>query len=450
MRLDDLVTKLRDEHGIYLPQPVIDIYRGRLDNNPSTVLIAEAERFAVGLKDIVDSRPDIFFTLTTSNFTYAEIMCNEFDLYDNVKVLVADIYSYEFIDKKFDLIFASPVFGSRTLIEDSSFICRETEMVALENLSLHLNGGGNLLINLPGRITFASGRVGDLRNFIQSNYKIKEISSLPEGTFEFTGIKIYLLDIENSRPDEEDDITIRKYASGERKNRRSTITSLNVAEDTFVMLSELDAQGDWNIERVFAQQDEEFLKYNSSSIRKELLGNVADVFRGKAITQKVEAGTIAVINITNIGEYELNVETLDRIEEEERKVANYMLQEGDVLLPARGTAIRVCVFKKQEFPCIASSNVVVIRPNGKLLNSVYLKVFLDSPIGNKMINSFQQGASIMNISYKDLKSLEIPMPDIEKQMMIASEYIEQLEQYQNAIKDANEKWQKVLEKLQTY
>ena len=56
----------------------------------------------------------------------------------------------------------------------------------------------------------------------------------------------------------------------------------------------------------------------------------------------------------------------------------------------------------------------------------------------------------MNISYKDLKSLEIPMPDIEKQMMIASEYIEQLEQYQNAIKDANEKWQKVLEKLQTY
>ena len=47
MRLDDLVTKLRDEHGIYLPQPVIDIYRGRLDNKPATVLIGEAERFAV-------------------------------------------------------------------------------------------------------------------------------------------------------------------------------------------------------------------------------------------------------------------------------------------------------------------------------------------------------------------------------------------------------------------
>jgi hypothetical protein len=42
------------------------------------------------------------------------------------------------------------------------------------------------------------------------------------------------------------------------------------------------------------------------------------------------------------------------------------------------------VFHEQKYPCIASSNVIVIRPDPKMLDSTYLKIFLDSPIGNKI------------------------------------------------------------------
>jgi len=432
-----------------LPPVLIDVYMERFNKNPETVLLAEAERFVPYLQKMVDEHINTKFVLTTHNTSYAKIFEYLFEGYENIEILLTDIYQYEFISKRFDLILSCPAFGGRTLVDNKSFICREYDMVALENLSLHLSSGGELVIVLPGRITFASGKINDLRQFIQQNYTIREIAELPEGTMEYCGIKVYLLDIENTRPDD-DDIVIRRYVSGEKKTRRSPITSLKIADDTFVMLSELEEQADWSIDRIFSQQDEEYLNYQNSDVRKDLVGNVAQVFRGKSVSKKDPAGSIGVVNISNIGEYELDYEGLDHLEEEERKVANYLLQEGDVLLPARGTAIRTAVFHKQKYPCIASSNVIVIRPEAKTLDSTYLKIFLDSPIGNKLISGAQQGMTVMNISYKDLNILEIPIPVLEQQKIVAQEYTEELKRYKETVAAAAKRWTDALAKLQSF
>lgn len=432
-----------------LPEPIINVYKERFSKKPETVLIAEAEKFVPHLLGIVDENINSEFVLTTQNAIYAKTLEYVFAGYENVEILMADIYQYEFVNKRFDLIFSCPNFGGRTLAEDKTFMCRELDMVALENLLLHLNTGGRLVITLPGRITFASGKVNDLRQFIQTSYTIKEIAELPEGSLEFTGIKVYLLDIENTRPGD-DDITVRRYSAGKRKTRRSVVTSLEVADDTFVMLDELEEQGDWSIDRIFAQQDEEYLNFQKSGIRKELIGNVAQVFRGKAINKKDPAGNIGVVNISNIGDYEIDYESLDHLQEEERKIANYLLQEGDVLLPARGTAIRTAVFHEQTYPCIASSNVIVIRPDAKELNGYYLKIFLDSPIGNKLISGAQQGMTVMNISYKDLNVLEVPLPIMKKQQASVEEYLYELKQYKETIAAAEQRWDEVLKKLQIF
>ncbi len=432
-----------------LPAALIDVYEERFKKKPETVLVAEAEKFVPHLQDIVDENINFEFVLTTQNAIYAKALQYVFEDYDNVEVLLADIYQYEFVNKRFDLIFSCPNFGGRTLADDKNFMCREFDMVALENLSLHLNSGGRLVIVLPGRITFASGKINDLRQFIQTSYTIKEIAELPEGTLEYTGIKVYLLDIENTRPGD-DDIIVRRYSAGERKTRRAAVTSLNVSDDTFVMLDELEEQGDWSIDRIFAQQDEEYLNFQKSGIRKELIGNVAQVFRGKAVNKKDPAGSIGVVNISNIGEYEIEYEGLDHLQEEERKVANYLLQEGDVLLPARGTAIRTAVFHEQSYSCIASSNVIVIRPDPKKMDSVYLKIFLDSPVGNKMISGAQQGITVMNISYKDLNVLEVPLPDIKKQQTVVKEYTDELKKYRETVAAAERRWNETLSKLQTF
>ncbi len=432
-----------------LPEVLIRKFSTYITSDTEKVLIAEAEKFVPFLQWIVDEHINSEFTFTSQDVRYIGALEKVFKEYDNVKLVKASIYEYEFINQRFDLILASPIFGNRTLTEERTFICREYDMAALENLSYHLNSGGKMNIILPGRITFAAGKIADLRKFVQSNYTIKEIAELPEGVLECTGIKTYLLNIENTRP-EDDDVIIRRYSAGERKSKRAAVTELNIQDDTFVMLSELEQQGDWSIDRIFAQQDDEYLNYQNSGIRKDFLGNVAQVFRGKSVTKKIGNGVIGVINISNIGEYEIDYENLDMIDEDERKVSNYILQDGDVLLPGRGTAIRTSVFHEQSFPCIAHSNIIIIRPDEKKLNGIYLKVFLDSPLGNKLISSAQQGTSIMNISYKDLAALEIPVPPMDEQKKVVEEYKKELKKYMNTVSEAEKRWQGVLAKLQSF
>lgn len=431
-----------------LPPVLVDVFAERFSISPETVLIAEAEKFVPCLQRMVDSNLASNFVLTTQDAAFELALRSVFAGYDNVEVIRTDIYRYEFLSRRFDLIFASPIFGGRTLAEDQNFMCREYDMVALENLSLHLNDGGRLTITLPARVTFASGKVNDLRQFIQLTYTIKEIAELPVGTIEGSAIKMYLLDIENTRPDDDNDIVVRRYA-GHREGK-GPLARLDVIDDTFVMLSELEEQGDWSVDKIFAQQDEDYLTYQNSSVRKEKLGVVAQVFRGKSVSKKDPAGNISVVNISNIGDYEIDYDGLDHLQEEDRKVANYLLQEGDVLLPARGTAIRTAVFHKKPYPCIASSNVIVIRPNPKMLDSTYMKIFLDSPIGNKIISSAQQGVTVMNISYKDLNVLEIPLPPLERQQAVAKEYLKELKTYQETMAAAEKRWTEALGKLQRF
>ena len=421
-------------------------YNSRFKLDADTVLIAEGEKFFPNLKRLIDDHPGCNFTITTENAISLHVVNRIFARYENVKILNVSIYHYGFTNNRYDLIFSVPNFGTRNLVEDENFMCRDQDAVALENLLLHTTVGGELVITLPARITYAQGENGELRRFVQQTYRVKEIAELPERTFEGTGIKTYLIDIINSKPGD-DDVIVRRYKAEKRKNRRDTAGELIIEEETFVMSDELEELGDWNINKIFSQQDEEWLKFQESSVRRMAMGDIAEIFRGKSVTKKDPTGNIGVVNISNIGEYDIGYDGLDHLDEEERKVTNYLLKEGDVLIPARGTAIRTAIFHEQSFPCIASSNVIVIRPEPKMLNSTYLKLFLDSPLGEKMISGVQQGITIINISYKDLKALEIPLPSIEEQLKKADEYTKELRVYKDTIAAAEKRWNEVIAKL---
>ena len=434
--------------SILVPDALLSVMKEQIKEGTKTVLIAEAEKFVPNLKNTVDAYPDCRFTLTSSIPLYTRVIERLFAGYENVTVLNSSIYKYGFIEERFDLILSSPSFGVRDLAEDdASFMCREYDMVALENLLLHIGPAGRLVIVMPARITFAGGRVSDLRKFVTQMYKLEEIAELPDGIFQNTGIKTFLIVVGDGRTE---DVVVRRYDAVGRKTKRGPVEALELKDDTFAMAEELEEIGDWNIDKLLAQQDEFFQRYQASDVRKIPLGEVAEIFRGKSVSKKDANGAIGVVNITNIGQYEINYDALDKLDEEERKVQNYILQEGDVLLPARGTTIRTAVFEKQSYPCIASSNVIVIRPRETMLNSTYLKIFIDSPIGNSLISSLQQGMTVMNISYKDLKLLEVPFPALAEQEKIAAEYEEAYKKYIETISAAEKQWAATLNKLQNF
>lgn len=407
------------------------------------VLIPEAEKFSYYLVEIINSKPDANFTLMSTDPFYLQILSVMFSLNDRVDIIESSIYDYDNTSGYYSAIISVPRFGTRDLAEENSnFICRELDLIAFENLSLWLQSGGSMAIALPARVTFGSGNVKSLRDFIQSMYCIEEISSLPPNVFPSISVKSNLIVVKTGRTEE---VTIKKYKfSSEDVNT----SDLVVEDETFVYSDELSEMGDWNVDRIFASQDEDWLRFQQSNIRKQELGVVASVFRGKAITKKDENGRIGVVNISNIGDYDIDYSTLDHVDEEERRVANYILCDGDLLLPARGTTIRIAVFEEQPYTCIASSNIIVVRPKDDTVSSTYLKIFFDSPIGRKILESRQQGTSVFNISYKELANIEIPLLSVDEQKEMTDEYNKELQLYKKTIKEAEKRWKKTIKHLQ--
>lgn len=268
-----------------IPEVLVDEMEHNFIEGFQEVLIPEAEKFSPCLERLIEAHGDSHFTLTTMDNFYYKVLTEMFSDNDMVDVKQTSIYEYEFTSEKFDLILAVPVFGVRDKADEfSTFICREYDMIAAENLALHLRSEGILSIVLPAKITFGGGRVKELREFLQSMYCVKEIADLPSGLFENTGVKTVLITITTGRTDE---VTIKRYVTETERSRKDGLSKLIVQDDTFVLEDELADMGDWNVDRIFESQDEDWIKFQESNVKKQELGTVASIFRGKAINRKV-------------------------------------------------------------------------------------------------------------------------------------------------------------------
>ena len=405
-----------------------------------TLLIADAEKFGFGLYDIVKCNRNKKFYFTIKNIVILDLY--KFIFKDcNVEFIDSDICEPEFTTKKFDLILAFPPMGGRTLESKDGFFSRDPSFIAAQNLLYHLTSEGKLQIILPAKIGFGSGDAEDLRRYIEGYYKVCEIASLPARVFyPYMSINTYLITISNG---DTDSVNMIKYKLEKEE--------LFIEDDRLVFSDELISLNSWNVDMAFSMMNETIMDYKNSNIKKATLKDVADVFRGKAINTKVENGNVAVVNISNISETGIDYDSLETIDEEERKVSRYLLQEGDVLIATKGFAVKVAVVEKQNRMIIPSSNLCVIRPKQKMLNGTYLKLFLESETGMKLIKALQRGTTVVNINYQDICELEVPTPSLNEQNEIANQYIEGLRIYKKIIEEAEYAWsmvkQDVMKKL---
>ena len=428
-----------------IPSPLVEVFANHITDRVKTVLITECEKYGPALVDLIENHPWVSFTLTCRSIYRFELFKEIFSGRGNVKVVIADIYREGFTCAKYDLILAVPVFGSRLLIKEGDFISKETDLVALQNLLYHVNIDGELVIVLPAKITFAGGSTEVLRTYVEKNYKIKEVSALPSGLFyPYASVRSYLFVFSTGFTD---DVVLKKYEVDKPTKKFSVCEKLNVINEQLVFSDEFEKLKGWNIDMAFCEEDDDIRSFSESNVKKVNLKEVGTVFRGKAVSVKSSKGNIGVVNISNISEFGIAYDGLDFIDEEERNIAKYALKNGDVLVTARGTTIKIAVFQEQDYICIPSANINVIRPKN-ILNGTYLKLFLESPVGMKLLKSLQRGETITNINFKDMYELEVPLLPMEEQEKIVKEYSEGFNFYRQTIAAAEEGWKGLLLNLQ--
>jgi type I restriction enzyme M protein len=156
-----------------------------------------------------------------------------------------------------------------------------------------------------------------------------------------------------------------------------------------------------------------------------------------------------ILNVGDIGKYKIDYDNLLKINSLEGKYDRYLLKNKDFIMTIRGTKFKTAVVEiENDRKIIATGNIMVIRPDTKKINPYYLKIFLDSKIGQKLLYSIETGSIMISISMKTLENTEIPNIGIYKQKNIEEKFLayqDELEYYKKKERDIQNKIKDIFE-----
>lgn len=143
------------------------------------------------------------------------------------------------------------------------------------------------------------------------------------------------------------------------------------------------------------------------------LKDIAEVFRGVMVgDEKVSSEanyTHLMLNLSDVQDGIINFSTMDKYDfsDNYKKYQKYELQEGDLLVSCRGTQIKIAIFPPSKDKVILSQNFIALRLKSNYFPE-YVRLMLESPVGQYYFNSLQAGAATYNFSVKDIEEIQIP------------------------------------------
>ena len=109
-------------------------------------------------------------------------------------------------------------------------------------------------------------------------------------------------------------------------------------------------------------------------------------------------------------------------EECHEKLKRSQLKEGDILFSIAGVIGRVAIVTRNMLPANINQALAIIRIKKDDIYLPYVKLILTSPLIKKQFERKKQGVAQLNISLKDINDLEIPLPEISKQIEYANSF----------------------------
>lgn len=177
---------------------------------------------------------------------------------------------------------------------------------------------------------------------------------------------------------------------------------------------------------------------NSNQIKR--IGDICQVIPGAAQSAySMEAGdaSLYLLRGSNLdSEGGIDIEGIEQVTLSVAQNADrYLLREGDVVVMARGSAIRAAFVSKvvAQKKLIASANFIIIRPNLSEVKGEVIVAFLNSVVGSHRLQALSKGAAIQHIPASDLRELEIPLPAMGVQKTISDLFHANREAYQATI-----------------
>lgn len=376
-------------------------------------------------------------------------------------------------DKKFDCCISVPPFISR--IEDMEVynkiardfkygkLSRSSSWITINPIINNLNEKGRATILSPLGILFRSGSDEDIRKNLIKEDMIDTIIELPIGILmPYTGVATCILVLNKNKEEHRKGkiqlIDLSNYV--EKVNRRSTAISQEGIDTAIKLYNEfLEKQG---VSKIVDTHHLEANNYNLQPSKNismdsldiedidmvELQNVVSKIRRGVQIPKQkldeINQGDnrthyyIGLRNVLEDGSF--SFEDTDKVRVESKWKDLYEVEIGDIIMPSKSSTSKLAIVDESVGKAIVSANMMLIRLNDKKYKPEVLKYFLESELGQKLLDSIKVGSVIMSISPKDMEKLLIPNIDINEQIEIVNMIEKSNKEYQEAIQQAENKY----------
>ncbi len=115
---------------------------------------------------------------------------------------------------------------------------------------------------------------------------------------------------------------------------------------------------------------------------------------------------------------------------------------GDILITLRGTLGNCCIYNSKEYmTAFINAQMMIISPNTKIINNIFLHNFLTSERINNLFKELGNGAAVPQLTAKQLKKLEVvlpPKPLQDKFATIVQQVEETKKHYQKSLDELNQ------------
>jgi len=144
------------------------------------------------------------------------------------------------------------------------------------------------------------------------------------------------------------------------------------------------------------------------------------VHYGYTASANHELKDIRLLRITDIQNGRVNWDGVPGCEIDEKKLENYRLHEGDLLIARTGGTIgKSYLVEKPTLCAVFASYIIRVIPNGQLFPN-YLKIFLESSLYWKQLYEKSMGTGQPNVNGTSLRLLLVPVPPLEEQRRIVA------------------------------
>ena len=118
-----------------------------------------------------------------------------------------------------------------------------------------------------------------------------------------------------------------------------------------------------------------------------------------------------------------------RLRQIDSDTERYWLKTGDLIISKNGAPFKVAVAEVPDGDIVlANGNLYIIRLDTSTIDPYFAAAFLSSEDGKEILERYVVGTTIPSLPLKNLKNIQIPVPPMEKQRVVAGTYQSSLDE----------------------